>query len=75
VEDIITHIIMECNTWNTYVIHVMFVDSGRYGIVGRTGLGAVLLSFLWVSDVWYRSSMVWYSGLMSLMCCSGIRCL
>jgi hypothetical protein len=57
------------------MIHVLFVASGRYGVVGRTGLGAVLHSFLWVSDVSYISRMVWYRELMSLMCCSGIRCL
>jgi hypothetical protein len=58
-KDVITHI-RECNTWNTYVSHVLLVASGRYGVVGRTGLGAVLRSFLWVSDVSYTSRMVWY---------------
>jgi hypothetical protein len=28
------------------VIHVLFVATGRYGVVGRTGIGAVLRSFL-----------------------------
>jgi len=69
------HIIRVCNTWNTYVIYILFVASGRCGYVGRTGLGVVLHLFLCVSDMLCMSSMVWYWGLLSLMCCSGIRCL
>jgi hypothetical protein len=61
-ENIITQFIRECNTWNTYVIHVLFDASGRYSVVGRTGLGAVLSLFLLVSDVLYTSRMVWYRG-------------
>jgi hypothetical protein len=64
-EDIITQFIRECNTWNTYLIHILFDASGSYGVVGKTGLGVVLSSFLWVNDVSYTSRMVWYRGLMS----------
>jgi hypothetical protein len=46
IEDIITQFIRECYTLNTYIIHVLFHASSRYGVGGRTGLGAVLILFL-----------------------------
>ena len=49
--------------------------SSRYKVVGRTALGVVLILLLCVSDMPYTSRMVWYRGLTSCMCRSGIRCL